>query len=258
MRFPEDYKVALVTGCSSGIGLEVAKQLSGLGVAIAGIDLKPGAALPGRSAFRVGDVTQPGELAQRVRELETELGPIDLLVASAGIGRETTASDYKAEEVNAVIGVNLLGVSNAIAAVLPGMIARKRGHLVGLSSLASLRGLPRMFGYSASKAGLNSLMEGIRVETKPLGIHVTTVCPGWVRTPMTAQIDGKVPSMLEADACARRILDAIRKKRTRDFFPASMIWQFRIFNCMPTFLRDKILLKMLTSLKPKHGMDVKK
>ena len=123
-----------------------------------------------------------------VRQLESQTGPTDLLIASAGVGQETSADAFSAEVFSHVIQVNLIGVSNSIAAVLPGMRERRRGHLAALSSLASYRGLPRMAGYSASKAGVNALMDSLRVELRNYGIACSTICPGWIRTPMTAPL----------------------------------------------------------------------
>src|SRR6185369_13190118 len=140
-------------------------------------------------AWIVADVTDPEGLQNAVRELETKLGPTDMLVANAGIGIETSAFAYNVHDMNKVMDVNLLGVSNSIGAVLPGMIERKRGHLVAISSIASYRGLPRMIAYSASKAGVNAIMDGLRVELKSYGIHCSTICPGWVKTPLTANIE---------------------------------------------------------------------
>ena len=110
------------------------------------------------------------------------MGPNDVLIANAGIGRETRRSTFNAEDVEAQIRVNLIGVANSIGAVLPGMIERKRGHLVAISSLASYRGLPKMAGYCASKAGVRRPDGSAAVELRPLGIAVTTICPGWIRT----------------------------------------------------------------------------
>ncbi len=90
--------------------------------------------------------------AQAVRQLETQLGPTDLLVASAGIGIETPAETFRAEDFTAQIQVNLIGVVNTLDAVLPGMCQRRSGQIAALSSMASYRGLPHMGGYCASKS----------------------------------------------------------------------------------------------------------
>jgi short-subunit dehydrogenase len=255
-----EYKVALITGAGSGIGRELALALSRLGTAIAGVDYREDGlkklddeikSRQGRCATAVLDVTDVEPLRTGIGELEKTLGPIDLLIASAGLGLETSGLDYSAEVMNKVIGVNLLGVSNSIAAVLPGMLQRKRGHLVAMSSMASFRGLPRMLAYCASKSGVNAMMEGLRIEIEDQGLFATTICPGWIRTPMTAQMAGRLPKMLEADDAARRILWAIQKKRRFYAFPASTVWQMRIFGLVPRFLRDRIFRKMMRSMTRK-------
>ena len=208
----------------------------------------------GRCAMAVLDVTDAHGLKTGVGDLEKELGPIDLLIASAGLGLETSGLDYQVEVMNRVLNVNLLGVSNSIAAVVPGMLQRKRGHLVALSSMASFRGLPRMLAYSASKAGVNAMMEGLRIEVEPEGLFTTTVCPGWIRTPMTAPIAGMTPRMLEVDDAARRIIWAIQKKRRFYAFPAGMVWQMRILNLIPRFLRDRLFRTMMRRLEKEDAM----
>src|SRR5262249_35406087 len=147
-------------------------------------------------------------LQTAVTGLEQQLGPTDLLIAAAGIGRETHALDFSPADMEAVIRVNLIGVAHSFAAVLPGMRQRRQGHLVALSSLASYRGFPRMAAYSASKAGVNALCDSFRVELKPLGIAVTTICPGFIRTPMTSDLKLKVqPPMLELEDAVGRMIE---------------------------------------------------
>src|SRR5262249_24234672 len=140
-------------------------------------------------AWAVADVCDRAALKAAVADLERRVRPTDTLVANAGIGLETAALDFSAERVEAQVRVNLVGVANSVEAVLPGMLGRKRGHLVCIASLASMRGFPRMAGYCASKAGVAAMMDSLRVELRPHGIDVTTICPGWIRTPLTDNID---------------------------------------------------------------------
>lgn len=248
--------VVLITGAAHGIGRQLAIHLSRDGYAIAALDLDEEAlrsldtelgAAPHATA--IGDVTKADELQERVRELEQRLGPTEVLIANAGIGRETSALDFKATEFEKLIRVNLLGVSNSIAAVLPGMIERRSGHLVGLSSLASFRGLPRMLGYSTSKAAVNTLLEGLRTELRPYGIHVTTICPGWIRTRMTAPIQDQLPDILELDAGVAHILGAIRGKRPFYAFPRRTAWQLRVLRLLPRSWQDRVVGKMTSRMR---------
>src|SRR5438874_5579250 len=188
-------RVDLVTGAAGGLGRQLSLLLAAEGASVAAIDLQPeplaalAAELSGRPfAWAVADVTDRAALAKAVDQTSSQLGAIDVLIANAGIGIVNSAVEFQAEVFEAQVRVNLIGVANSVEAVLPAMVERRHGHLVGISSLSSYRGLPKMLGYCASKSGLNALLEGLRVELKPFGITVTTICPGWIRTPLTAKV----------------------------------------------------------------------
>jgi NAD(P)-dependent dehydrogenase (short-subunit alcohol dehydrogenase family) len=245
-------QVVLITGAASGIGRQLALDLAGEGAAVAALDLHAeplqalAADLAGKPfAWAVADVTDREALRPAVAQLAQRLGPVDILIASAGVGCKTSALEFRPEDIETLVRVNLLGVANSIGAVLPGMLARKRGHLAALSSLASYRGLPNMAGYCASKAGLSALLDSLRVELKPEGIAVTTVCPGWVRTPMTAKIDTPMPGILEVEDAARRILDAIRRRKAHVAFPPSSAIRVRLLRWLPAGLSDWLIGRLL-------------
>jgi short-subunit dehydrogenase len=248
-------QVALITGAGSGLGRELARVLARRGAAIAAVDLKPepleslAKELPdSRVGWTVADVTDLTGLRGAVIRLQEQLGPIDLLVANAGIGIETSALAFRAEDIAAQIRVNLIGVANSIDAVLQGMLARRQGQLVAISSLASYRGLPKMAGYCAAKAGVNALMESVRIEVRPYGIAVTTVCPGWVRTPMTANLSVPQPYLLPVEKAAERIVAAIQARRPFYAFPAPAAWQVAVLRWLPAGLSDWLLNRRLRSL----------
>lgn len=253
-KLGQDYRVALITGAGSGLGRELARQLAGQGVAIAAIDkqedglrsLEGELKAKGQSiACAQADVTDASSLLARTQELEGLLGPVDLLIASAGIGLETSALSLNPETMASVIGVNLIGVSHSISAVLPGMLRRRKGHVVALSSVASFRGMPRMLGYCASKAGVNALMDGLRVEVEGQGVWTTTICPGWVRTPMTANLDAPMQYLMNVDYAAEQILWAIRKKKAFYAFPRRLVWRLKILTWLPRSLQDRMIRNML-------------
>src|SRR5262249_24293330 len=204
-------RVVLITGAGSGIGRQLALTLAGEGAAVAALDLRTEplqaleAELSGKPmGWAVADITDRAALDAAVAKLSERLGPVDLLIASAGVGIEPSALDFHAADFETIIRVNLIGVANSIAAVLPGMLARKSGHLVVMSSLASYRGLPLMAAYCASKSGVNALMDALRVELRSSGIVTTTICPGWIRTPLTANLRLQIPHMLDVADAARR------------------------------------------------------
>jgi NAD(P)-dependent dehydrogenase (short-subunit alcohol dehydrogenase family) len=238
----------LITGAGSGIGRALAIRLSAEGAAVGGIDrVADGLAglakeLDGRPfAWATADVTERVALTTAVREVEGRLGPTDRLVACAGVGRGTVAHPFSSADFEEVVRINLIGVANAIETVLPGMIERRKGHLVGLSSLASFRGLPKMSAYCASKAGVNALFDSLAIELKPHNVRVTTVCPGFIRTPMTAAFDHEFPDMMELDDAIGRILAAIRQKKRFVAFPAKRAGMLRFLRWLPTTWADRVL-----------------
>jgi len=245
-------EVIVVTGAASGLGLALARALAAEGAAVAAIDR---AATPleelarefngKRFAYAIADVTDRAATVAAVKQLEAKLGPTDRLIANAGIGRPTPMPEFSAADFAEIVQVNLIGVANSVAAVLPGMIVRKRGHLVAMSSLASFRGLPLMSAYCASKAGVNALFDSMAVELKQVGISCTTVCPGWIRTPLTDQIKFKMNNLLEVDEAARRILHAVERRRRFYAFPPQFAMMLRLVRWLPTTMADRIMSRLL-------------
>jgi NAD(P)-dependent dehydrogenase (short-subunit alcohol dehydrogenase family) len=245
-------RVVLITGAGSGIGRQLAVLLAAEGARVAALDRSAeGLATLAKQvngspfAGRVADVTDLAATRAAVRELEEAVGPTDVLIASAGVGRKTTAEAFSAEEVNDHIQVNLIGVVNSIDAVLAGMRQRRRGRLVVLSSLASYRGLPFLAGYCASKAGVNALFDSLRLELRAFGVEVTTVCPGWIRTPMTAHLNLRPGEVMEVEYAARTILNAVRRRRPFLAFPPRMAWQVRLLRYLPRPVSDWIARRHL-------------
>jgi NAD(P)-dependent dehydrogenase (short-subunit alcohol dehydrogenase family) len=238
-------RVALITGAASGIGRQLALDLAAEGARIAALDRQGegldrlASDLKGQSvACAVADVTNLAAVRAAVKHLEEQIGPTDLLIASAGIGIETPAETFRAEDFTAQIQVNLIGVINTLDAVLPGMCQRQSGHVAALSSMASYRGLPHMGGYCASKAGLNSLLDALRIELRPKGIAVTTICPGWVRTPLTTPLGLPDKEMMEVEEAVRLILCALRARKPFLAFPARSAWQARLLRHSPQPISD--------------------
>lgn len=240
--------VIVLTGAASGLGREMVKQLAAAGAAIAAIDRNADALhtlekeLDGqRIATAVADVTDADAMLAAVRELEAKLGPADRLIANAGIGFATAARQLSPRDFAAIVGVNLIGVANSVAAVLPGMIERRRGHLVAISSLASFRGMPLMSAYCASKAGVSSLFDSLTVELRPFNIRVSTICPGWVRTPLTQQINFRMEGLLEPDDAVRRILKAVAARRRHVAFPWRTAMILRVLRWLPPAAADAVI-----------------
>jgi short-subunit dehydrogenase len=213
--------VAIVTGASSGIGRALALQLGAEGYRVGLIarrreELEAVSSMivtaGGVALSAVADVGDRPALRAAIAEIENRLGPADVMVANAGFGAPTQLDPLNTADVEQTIRVNILGVIYSIEAVLPGMIARKRGHLLAISSLGAFKGLPGESAYCASKAAVNAYMEGLRIALRSKGVVVTTVCPGFVETPMTP-MDSAMPFLMSADAAARRIAQLIIRRR---------------------------------------------
>jgi short-subunit dehydrogenase len=241
------YTVAVVTGASSGIGVELARQLAADGTKVAllarRVDLLAslGDEIRGRggAAHEIEcDVRDRLNVKAAVAEAAKELGPVDLAIANAGIGHAIPAEEFDSRLVEDIIRTNLMGTVHLVEAVLPEMLARRQGQIVGVSSLAAYRGFPQTHAYCASKAAMNTFLEGLRPEIADQGIAVTTVCPGFVRTPMTAKNRGAMPFLLDAEECARRILRAARSRRRVYNFPRPMATAMWIVRWLPSGLLD--------------------
>ncbi len=213
---------AIITGASGGIGRALAVRLGAHGYRVGLIARRPDALdaaaeevrRAGGIAFAaVADVGDRSALRLAIGEIEGHLGPATVMVANAGIAEPTRTDALNVDAVEAMIRVNLMGVIYAIEAVLPGMLERRSGQVVAVSSLAAFKGLPGESAYCASKAGVNAYVEGLRIATRGRGVTFTTVCPGFVSTGMTP-MDTPTPFLMTADAAARRIARAIVRRRS--------------------------------------------
>lgn len=242
-------QIAVITGASSGIGWEMAKELARRGCHV-GLMARRRERLEALAAecqaLGVRAVVAPADVAQRdnvlaaFQSLRQQLGPIDLLIANSGIGRPTPLEPLDMGSVDHMIRVNYLGVIYSIEGVLPEMLQRRRGHLVAISSLAAYKAMPGESGYCSSKAAVNAYLEGLRIQLRNRGIHVTTVCPGFIRTPMTEVNEFPMPFVMDADRAARKIIHAIgRKKKVYDF-PLATNLMIRSLRWMPDWLVARI------------------
>jgi NAD(P)-dependent dehydrogenase (short-subunit alcohol dehydrogenase family) len=253
----ERSKIALITGAGSGIGRQLVLALTQRAWKVAGIDRSAeslqeleAALAPTRRdfAWSATDVTDARPLQAAAAKLEARLGPFDLLITCAGVAGETPATEMDAAAIARIISVNLIGVSNTIAAVLPGMLTRRRGHIVAISSLAALRALPGQMGYCASKAGLNALMQSLRHDVRPFGVCVTTVCPGHTRTPQATRMY-KDEYLWSVEATTREILKAIDRRKRFHAFPWLIVRQLRWLPVLPEWLQAWLLQRRLAQIK---------
>jgi len=201
-------KVALVTGGSRGIGRAVALELARAGAEVAvNYAASEGAAREvvreikslGRRAFPVRfDVADASAVAEGVKAVEEAFGRIDILVNNAGITRDGLLVRMKDEDWDRVLSVNLKGAFLVTRAVLPGMMKRRYGRIVNISSVIGFSGNPGQTNYAASKAGLVGFSRSLALEVARRGITVNVVAPGYIETDMTAALPEKAREALLA------------------------------------------------------------
>ena len=229
-------KVAWVVGASSGIGAAVARELASRGATVA-ISARRGEQLREVSAGHMLvvplDVTDAASVVAAAARVHEELGPIDLAVLSAGYWKQMDPADWDTQVFDQHIRVNLTGMSNSIAAVLPGMLRRHHGVIAGIASVAGYRGLAGAEAYGATKAAQINLLESLRVHIARTGVHVTTICPGFVRTDLTAGNPFPMPFIIDAGQAARSICDGLERDRAEIVFPARMALLMKTARLVP-------------------------
>jgi gluconate 5-dehydrogenase len=189
--FRLDNQTAIVVGGAGGLGAAIARGLAEAGAAVAVADANAGGAkqvadgllAAGRRALAVAvDVADAGSVEAMAGEVESRLGPVDVLVNSAGITHRSPAAEFPEAQWHRVIAVNLTGVFLASQAVGRRMIARRRGRVINIASIAGELGLPGTIAYSASKGGVVQLTRALAVEWAPHNVRVNAIAPSWFST----------------------------------------------------------------------------
>lgn len=253
----------VITGGSSGIGAELARQLAGPDTRLSLIARDAGrldrirgecSAAGSRCETYSVDVTDSHAIGQCLAAAEANT-PIDMVIANAGIGGNAVLAPDNgetAEHARQIFDTNTLGVINTVAPLLPRFIDRGAGQIVIVSSIMAHHGLPDAPVYSASKAAIKIYGQGLRRLLAPSGIKVLVACPGFVATPMNKDLPIKMPFSLTAEAAAARILKAARNGRSEITFP----WQWRSLSlaasALPSFVVDPVFHICRTALKRKQ------
>lgn len=242
-------KTVMITGASSGIGKGLAQALAPHGARLGLLarrqnlldEIVNNMRLRGGKAFAVAaDVRDADEMKAAADRIRAQLGPIDILIANAGIGTSNHISQLDPIHAANVISINVLGAANSLAAVVPQMVERGTGHLVAISSLAAYRGLAKSAAYCASKAAMSAYFESVRIDLRGTGVGVTIIHPGFIKTPLTAGRDAKMPYLMELDDAIPKIVSAIEKGKKSVAFPWQLATVVRASMLMPTFMYDWI------------------
>ncbi|QHQ35453.1 SDR family NAD(P)-dependent oxidoreductase [Algicella marina] len=237
---PKDGSV-WITGASSGIGRAVALRLAQDGWTVYATARSAGKlaeleieaeSRPGRIIALPGDVTDPTRMAICLAEI-TASGPLAMAILNAGVYTPMRATNFKAETARTMLRVNLEGVANALDPLLRYFIPRGTGVIAVTASVAGYRGLPDAAIYSATKAGLIAMCESLAMDVVDLGIRLSVINPGFVRTEATAVNDFEMPFLMEPKNAADRIVDGLARPGFAITFPRRFSLLLRLIGLLP-------------------------
>ncbi|MGE0651310.1 MAG: SDR family NAD(P)-dependent oxidoreductase [Alphaproteobacteria bacterium] len=232
---------AWLVGASSGIGEALARALAQQGchvvISARRIDACDRIATdhPGNIHVVPLDVTDPEACLEAADRVDALLGGApELVVFAAGVYQLVSAQHFESDVFRRLNAVNYLGAVNLLAAVLPPCVARRKGHIAVVASVAGYRGLPRAAAYGATKAALINLCESLAPELGEHGVRLRLVNPGFVATPMTAANDFPMPFLLSAEDAAERLLTALTgSSRFEITFPKRFTWWLKVLRLAP-------------------------
>jgi NAD(P)-dependent dehydrogenase (short-subunit alcohol dehydrogenase family) len=208
-------QVVLVTGCSTGIGRAVAKELKARGhrpfATARKIEAIADLEAAGIETLRL-DVTEPASIRAAVTAIVDRAGRVDVLVNNAGVNAFGPIAELPLEELRSVLETNVIGLVAAMQAVFPAMAAKRSGRIVNVGSVVGLLPTPFAAGYCASKAAVHSLSEVLRQEVKPFGIEVVVVQPGGVRSNIAESGGAKIDRYRSDASRYHKVYEGIRKR----------------------------------------------
>lgn len=239
-----------ITGASSGIGLalaaEYARQGATLGLVARRFDALSEFArrFPHLSiSIYAADVRDEAALADAAAQFIGAHGLPDVVIANAGISKGVATGHGDLAAFREVMDVNCFGMAATFEPFAKAMSEARGGTLVGIASVAGVRGLPGSGAYSASKAAALAYLESLRVEMRPFGVAVVTIAPGYVGTPMTAHNPYPMPFLMDADRFALKAAGAIARKRRFSVIPWPMRIVAMLLRCLPRWMYDRIFEK---------------
>jgi short-subunit dehydrogenase len=244
--------IAWVVGASTGIGRAVALQLAAEGwrVAISARrqtlleevveEAKTHTQIRSKQQGQAGeiyayplDTTDAQSVARVIAAIEEERGPIALVLLNAGIYSPDKIDGFSSQALEDVFNVNIFGVTRALTALLPRFLARQRGWVAIVASVAGYRGLPRALAYGASKAALINFSESLSLMARRHGIGVSLINPGFVKTPLTDKNDFPMPFLVSAEEAAAQIVKGLASGRFEIAFPWQFVWGLKLLRLLP-------------------------
>jgi len=248
-------RVVLLTGVGAGIGKEMALFLAPHVRALVLLDIRQDELQ--QVELQVGNLSRPdcqifayatdvmdGQAIEKIRDdLGSDFFP-DIIIANAGLGGINPANAFSLAVDQLMMGVNYYGMLNTFLPFVNEMVQRKKGHLAGVSSLASLRGLPYASSYCSSKAAQTAILESWRNDLRPFGIKVSAFLPGFVKTPMAQHKEFQMPFMIDAKVCALKILNGIAGNKKIQLFPWPMKLLAILNRNLPAIIFDFLMMNI--------------
>lgn len=244
-------RLAFITGASSGIGQALAAQYAATGWRLALVARRKQAMDGWARAQGLGpdwcrtyaaDVADCDSIVAAAHDCLQRQGIPDLVIANAGISKGVDTAERGDLDVMArILATNVTGVAATFQSFIGPMRERASGQLVGMASVAAVRGLPGHGAYCASKAALLNYCESLRIELRGSGVGVTTLLPGFVDTPLTRGNPYPMPFMLSPDAFARRAMRAIARGGSRQVIPWQMAIVAKLLRLLPDSVFDPVI-----------------
>jgi len=236
-------------GASSGIGAALAPALAAEGCLLA-ISARRAPELlrvAGEASLRGPqplvkplDVKDLDAMQRTYAELKQAWGRVEVMFYNAGTGMDASVENFDTRAALDLMDVNLLGLVRAVGTVMPDMITDRAGEIIGMASIAGYAGMPKSSSYSASKAAEIAFLQSLRIDLRRHGIGVTTVNPGWIRTPLTEHSRSRMPFIISAEEAARRIVEGMLKGEPEIHFPKRLSWPAKLFTALPRPIYETI------------------
>ncbi len=234
-----------LVGASEGLGRALAEVMSRAGAELV-VSARSAerlqalvAELPGKARAVPVDISDRAS----VQAAAVAAGEIDGLVFLAGVYWPMSAQAWDAGQAETMADINFTGALRVVGAVMPGFVARGRGHVVLTGSLSGFRGLPGAIGYGASKAGVMALAESMHADLHGSGIEVQLANPGFIRTRLTEKNDFRMPFLMTAEAAAAEMFAHMGTSRFSRSFPTVFSWLFRGSQFLPNWLYYRLFGK---------------
>ena len=244
-------KTIWITGASSGIGASLAQYLDNktqCKLILSGRNRNKlysvAKNFKRRPIFSIFDITNKQQLVSEVSKINSQCKSIDILILNAGDCQYVTPNEFNSEVYHNMMDTNFFSIINMLESLLPNLLSQQSAHIVTISSLAALVGFPRSSAYGASKAALENFTHCLQLDLANTSISVTSILPGFVKTPLTDRNDFNMVSVVSSDFAAKKIALAISKKSKEYYFPFWFSLFIRTLSFLPLSFRYIILRRI--------------